>query len=77
MFRLRYVALILILAFCVAAVPARAQTVVQEYVVPAGSHPHDVAPAADGGVWLTAQGVFRSVWPTLDCIARVRQNTGS
>jgi len=27
----------------------------QEYPVPAGSHPHDVAPAADGGVWYTAQ----------------------
>jgi virginiamycin B lyase len=23
--------------------------------VPPGSHPHDVAPAADGGVWYTAQ----------------------
>lgn len=29
---------------------------VQEYAVPAGSRPHDVAPAADGGVWYTAQG---------------------
>ncbi|HZQ98927.1 MAG TPA: lyase [Chloroflexota bacterium] len=28
----------------------------QEYPVPAGSRPHDVAPAADGGVWYTAQG---------------------
>ena len=28
----------------------------QEYVVPAGSHPHDVAPARDGSVWYTAQG---------------------
>ena len=28
---------------------------VQRYSVPAGSHPHDVAPAADGGVWYTAQ----------------------
>jgi virginiamycin B lyase len=28
---------------------------VQEYDVPPGSHPHDVAPAADGGVWYTAQ----------------------
>jgi virginiamycin B lyase len=28
---------------------------VQEYDVPGGSHPHDVAPAADGGVWYTAQ----------------------
>jgi virginiamycin B lyase len=29
---------------------------VREYRVPAGSHPHDVAPARDGGVWYTAQG---------------------
>ena len=28
----------------------------QEYAVPAGSHPHDVAPAADGRVWYTGQG---------------------
>jgi virginiamycin B lyase len=28
---------------------------VQEYSVPAGSHPHDVAPAPDGGVWYVAQ----------------------
>lgn len=28
---------------------------IQEYPVPAGSHPHDVAPATDGGVWYTAQ----------------------
>ena len=26
------------------------------FAVPAGSRPHDVAPAADGGVWYTAQG---------------------
>ena len=26
------------------------------FPVPAGSRPHDVAPAADGGVWYTAQG---------------------
>src|SRR5689334_9446759 len=30
-------------------------TGMQEYPVPAGSHPHDVAPAPDGGVWYTAQ----------------------
>jgi virginiamycin B lyase len=30
---------------------------IEEFDVPAGSHPHDVAPAADGdGVWYTAQG---------------------
>jgi virginiamycin B lyase len=28
---------------------------IQEYAVPAGSHPHDVAPAPDGTVWYTAQ----------------------
>jgi virginiamycin B lyase len=29
---------------------------IREYAVPAGTHPHDVAPARDGGVWFTAQG---------------------
>lgn len=28
---------------------------VRTYAVPAGAHPHDVAPAADGSVWYTAQ----------------------
>src|SRR2546425_10446251 len=28
---------------------------IQEYPVPAGAHPHDVAPAPDGGVWYVAQ----------------------
>jgi virginiamycin B lyase len=28
---------------------------IQEYAVPAGTHPHDVAPAPDGTVWYTAQ----------------------
>jgi virginiamycin B lyase len=28
---------------------------IQEYPVPPGSHPHDVAPAPDGSVWYTAQ----------------------
>jgi virginiamycin B lyase len=31
------------------------QYTLQEYPVPAGSHPHDVAPAPDGSVWYTAQ----------------------
>jgi virginiamycin B lyase len=29
--------------------------IIREYPVPQGSHPHDVAPARDGGVWYTAQ----------------------
>jgi virginiamycin B lyase len=36
--------------------------VVREYDVPAGSHPHDVAPARDGGVWYTAQHVGALGW---------------
>jgi virginiamycin B lyase len=35
---------------------------VQEYSVPAGSHPHDVAPARDGGVWYTAQAAGKLGW---------------
>jgi virginiamycin B lyase len=38
-----------------AAVTAGAPRV-REYPVPAGSRPHDVAPAPDGRVWYTAQG---------------------
>ncbi len=34
---------------------AAAPPTIQEYPVPAGSHPHDVAPAPDGSVWYTAQ----------------------
>ena len=30
---------------------------IQEYPVPAGSHPHDVAPAPDGTVWYVAQSI--------------------
>ena len=31
------------------------QYTIQEYPVPPGTHPHDVAPAPDGSVWYTAQ----------------------
>jgi protocatechuate 3,4-dioxygenase beta subunit len=34
----------------------RTAPVLQEYLVPSGSRPHDVAPAPDGSVWYTAQG---------------------
>jgi virginiamycin B lyase len=41
--------------------PAAAGAAVRltEYPVPGGSHPHDVAPAADGTVWYTAQATGR------------------
>ncbi|MGD8794476.1 MAG: SMP-30/gluconolactonase/LRE family protein [Anaerolineae bacterium] len=38
------------------ATPAPVEPTVEEFPVPAGSHPHDVAPAPDGTVWYTAQG---------------------
>lgn len=36
--------------------------VVEAFPVPPGSRPHDVAPAADGGVWYTAQGSGELGW---------------
>jgi virginiamycin B lyase len=36
-------------------ITGNADYTIQEYPVPAGSHPHDVAPAPDGSVWYTAQ----------------------
>ena len=35
---------------------------VEAFPVPDGSRPHDVAPAADGGVWYTAQGSGELGW---------------
>ena len=52
---------------------------VQEYAVPAGSRPHDVAPAADGGVWYTAQGSGRLGWldPTTGEVREIPLGAGS
>ncbi len=41
---------------------AERQLTVREYAVPAGTHPHDVAPARDGGVWYTAQNTGQLGW---------------
>ena len=46
---------------CVAPAYA-ADPVIKEYPVPKGSHPHDVAPARDGGVWYTAQTAGALGW---------------
>ena len=60
---MRWVAVVLLLAMSMlAAAPVAGQPVVQEYSVPAGSHPHDVAPATDGGVWFTAQSAGYLGW---------------
>ncbi len=42
-------------------VPAKEPTM-HVFPVPAGSRPHDVAPAVDGGVWYTAQGSGELGW---------------
>ena len=44
------------------ATPAELAFEVETFPVPAGSHPHDVAPAADGGVWYTGQGSGELGW---------------
>ena len=47
---------LLVLALAAGAVQSSAEeSSIREYRVPAGSHPHDVAPAPDGSVWYTAQ----------------------
>src|SRR6266849_3739694 len=45
--------------FALTLLPSVAQAAplqIQEYAVPRGAQPHDVAPAPDGTVWYTAQG---------------------
>jgi virginiamycin B lyase len=42
-----------------AATAARVRVRLRSFPVPAGSHPHDVAPARDGRVWYTAQHTGR------------------
>ena len=52
---------------------------VKEFPVPSGSHPHDVAPAADGGVWYTGQhvGTLGHLDPSSGEIRQVELGTGS
>ena len=51
----------------------------QEYDVPAGSHPHDVAVAADGKVWYTAQstGKLGRLDPTTGDVDEIDLGEGS
>lgn len=44
-----------------ASVPPDALAI-ESFAVPDGTHPHDVAPAADGGVWYTAQHLGELGW---------------
>ena len=51
----------------------------QEFPVKAGSRPHDVAPAADGGVWYTGQGngTLGHLDPRTGAVREVRLGSGS
>jgi virginiamycin B lyase len=57
----------------------RAEPELQAFKVPAGSRPHDVAPAADGGVWYTAQGSGELGWlnPNTGEVKEVALGSGS
>ena len=44
------------------AMSGEEQLRVREYAVPSGTHPHDDAPARDGGVWYTAQHTGQLGW---------------
>jgi virginiamycin B lyase len=62
---LRHVAVLVLLAavsLTGSAVGADEQLRVREFPVPSGTHPHDVAPARDGGVWYTAQHTGQLGW---------------
>jgi len=52
---------------------------IREFDVPAGSHPHDVSPAADGGVWYTAQrtGKLGHLDPGTGTVREIALGSGS
>jgi len=58
---------------------AAAQGRLTVYPVPAGAHPHDVAPARDGGVWFTAQhaGYLGHLDPATGRVTQVPLGAGS
>jgi virginiamycin B lyase len=53
---------VLLLALAVITAAQEAPPTIEEFPVPPGSRPHDVAPAVDGGVWYTAQGAGALGW---------------
>ena len=61
------------------AAPEAVTLEIREFDVPAGSHPHDVAPAADGGTWYTGQhtGVLGHLDPASGDVREIRLGAGS
>ncbi|MBM3568978.1 MAG: lyase [Alphaproteobacteria bacterium] len=77
---MRALALSIVLASIPLASTALAQKVTRQvYAVPEGSHPHDVAPAADGGIWYTAQhrGALGHLDPKTGKVEEVKLGQGS
>jgi virginiamycin B lyase len=52
---------------------------IAEFAVPAGSRPHDVAPAVDGGVWYSGQGngTLGHLDPATGTVREIRLGNGS
>jgi len=52
---------------------------IREFAVPAGSRPHDVAPAVDGGVWYSGQGngTLGHLDPATGTVREIRLGNGS
>jgi len=58
---------------------AHAAVTTQEFPLPAGTRPHDVAPAPDGGVWYTSQsrGVLGRLDPATGTVEEIPLGQGS
>ena len=69
----------ILLAAAVCAIAAAASPHWREFAVPSGSHPHDVAPAPDGGVWYTARhrGVLGRLDPATGMVQEIPLGEGS
>ena len=52
---------------------------IREFAVPAGSRPHDVSPATDGGVWFTGQGngTLGRLDPATGAVGQIQLGRGS
>ena len=76
---MRQIMIVGLTAFLASAVPAGAGTGIQEFSLPAGTHPHDLAPAPDWGVWFTAQprGALGRLDPTTGKIEQIPLGDGS
>jgi virginiamycin B lyase len=77
--RVGLAALALVAALSPAAGGRQGALAAREYPVPAGAHPHDVAPARDGGVWYTAQGSGELGWlnPKTGMTRHIQLGSGS